>query len=166
MNIWLKILIGIGSIMMLSLLFNLIREMMCLLGENNSVRMYQNRTERLDLLTNIYVTASNVYLALAQKGIILADYAYLAEVAIYGIIKELGGDTTTLLQKILQFMNKPKDNQGGGKTIILSPGPQGPKTDRKKVLTDKDIDKILDKWEKEHSGWRDKDKNKGNNGLS
>ena len=157
MNIWLKILTGIGGFILFSVIYSLAKEMIYLVRESHTIRMYDSRTDRLDLLANIYTTASNVYIQFAQKGVVLVDYAQLTEVAIYGLVKELGGDASTLLQKIQKSMNKLQNIQGGGKPAIITPDIKGPKSD-KLNMSDKEIDEILNKWEKEHPEWRDKGK--------
>jgi len=158
MNIWLALLTVIAGFILLRILFMLILEMIFLVKESHTIKIYDSRTDRIELLTDIYINASNIYTMYLQKGFVLADYAYLVEVAIYGLVKELGGDTTTLLQKIQQFSGKDKGQQE-------TDGNYGFKrTPPKKDLPNKamSVDEMLDQWEREHPGWRDEDKkNKG-----
>ena len=65
-------------------------------------------------------------------------------------------------------MNKLNGPQGNKPSIIIPDfqKPKSPEANKpKKNSTDKYIDEILDKWEKEHPNWRDKDK-KDEDGLS
>ena len=174
MNNWLMILGGITGVMLTLAVLSVIREIIYALRESNSIKIYDSHSDRIQQMIDIYINASNIYITYLQKRVSLADYAYLAEVAIYGLVKELGGDTTTLLQKIQQALGKDKDQQGtdGIDAVNRIPpklGPISPSISKdipKKKPLDKTVDEILDEWESKHPDWRNKkdkkdDKDKG-----
>ena len=63
MNILLAVLTVITIFIFTLLVLSVVRELIYTLREVNSVKLYQDRTNRIELLTDIYVNASNIYIS-------------------------------------------------------------------------------------------------------
>lgn len=122
---------------------NLIFKALYLLSNEQYLRMQSQKNDKLNLLIEIYANASNFYYIWAQKGLSVADYAYLAEAALLCLVRELNGENGAITRKTKEAIDKGLASQ---KSHGIS----------MKQITDSDINKMIDDWENKNPGWRDK----------
>lgn len=170
MNIFLGIIIAIVSVIVL----NLIGQMLNMVRQYIALRTHEIKNDRLDVLAGICAGASEYYWrAVTETNIALKDYAYLAEVSLYNLVIELGGDPlfiskltkiNTKLKPLTKYdLSKRFGDNAQNKTPANGKPNQQPKKEDTRSNKDKEIDALLDMWEAKHPGWRNKGKKKDDN---
>lgn len=123
----------------------------------------QQRQNRLAILVQQWQQTSQYYYYYYEKGVLMPDYAFLLDLLTQQIITTLGGDYTVFKNQITELL-KGKDVKDGRKQELEDKGiPPLPKDIKhgdfeKRNMTDDDINKLLDDWQRKFKTDKKEDK--------
>lgn len=118
------------------------------------------RLEKLAVLTNLWTQTAQYYYYYYEKGTILTDYAYMLDLLTQQIIVLLGGDYKVFRNQITDILKDKSIKQITDKGITPLPKDLKPGDFENRTLSDDDINKILDEWEKKFKKDNPNDKSK------
>lgn len=113
----------------------------------------QQKQEKLGMLISQWTQTAQYYYFYYEKGIMMPDYAYLLDLLTQQIISMLGGNYSAFRNQITELL-KGKDVKDGriqeltDKGISPLPKDLKPRDFEKRNMTDDDINKLLDDWQK------------------
>lgn len=113
----------------------------------------QLKQNRMALLVQQFTQVSQYYYSYYEKGTMMPDYAFMLDLLTQKIITELGGDYTAFRSQLNELL-KGKDIKDGRKQELEDKGiPPIPKDIKpsdfeKRNMSDDDINKLLDEWQR------------------
>jgi len=125
----------------------------------------QQRQDKLGMMIHQWTQTSQYYYYYYEKGTLLTDYAYMLDLLTQQIITLLGGDYKLFRNQITEVLKDKQVIDGRQKELTDKGIPPFPKDIKpgdfeNRNLTDDDINKILDEWEKKFKKDKENDKPK------
>jgi hypothetical protein len=134
-------------------------------AEENKRLEEQERQSKLTVLVSQWTQTANYYYFYYEKGVLMPDYAYMLDLLTQQIITLLGGDYTQFRNQISELLKGKQIKDGRveeleDKGIPPCPKDIKPSDFEKRKMTDDDIDKLLDEWQKKFGKQDKKDDTK------
>jgi hypothetical protein len=113
----------------------------------------QQKQDRLGMLIHQWTQTAQYYYYYYEKGTLMTDYAYMLDLLTQQIIALLGGDYKSFRNQVAELL-KDKVVKDGRKQELTDKGISPiskdikPSDFEKRTLTDDDINKVLDEWER------------------
>lgn len=122
----------------------------------------QERQSKLTVLVSQWTQTAQYYYFYYEKGIIMPDYAYMLDLLTQQIITLLGGDYTQFRNQINELLKGRQIKDGRAEELedkgVIPPCPKDlkPSDFEKRQMTDDDINRLLDEWQKRFKKPEDK----------
>lgn len=121
------------------------------------------KQDKLRMLIHQWSQVSQYYFYYYEKGVLMTDYAYMLDLLTQQIITLLGGDYSQFRNQISELLKNNQVKDGRRQELIdkgIPPLPEKikPEDFEERTLTDDDINKLLDSWEKKYKKDKPDDK--------